>query len=110
MICFILDGETDEALLETLNSPDLAPAFRECVSIQLKNGSPLAEQFAQIYPVVLVPCIFFINSANGMDLEVTGGLQLSHSQNIAQSLAKAQARVSVRWTVQIRIRPKFMFS
>ncbi|XP_059079325.1 UBX domain-containing protein 4-like isoform X2 [Tigriopus californicus] len=91
-VVVVFDGESDEALLATLNAPDLAPSFQTCVCIRLKNGSPLAEQFAQIYPVVLVPSIFFINSANGMDLEVTGGVQLLQSQNIAQSLAKAQAR------------------
>ncbi|KAG7160708.1 UBX domain-containing protein 4-like [Homarus americanus] len=43
------------------------------VAIQLENGTEGAKQFSQIYPLVLVPSLFFISGQTGIPLEVLGG-------------------------------------
>ncbi|KAK4300644.1 hypothetical protein Pmani_027166 [Petrolisthes manimaculis] len=62
---------TDEALANsdvstTLNSDQF-------VAIKLENGADNAKQFSQIYPLVLVPSLFFISGQTGIPLEVLGG-------------------------------------
>ncbi|KAK3857582.1 hypothetical protein Pcinc_036173 [Petrolisthes cinctipes] len=62
---------TDEALANsdvstTLNSDQF-------VAIMLENGADNAKQFSQIYPLVLVPSLFFISGQTGIPLEVLGG-------------------------------------
>ncbi|XP_064470814.1 UBX domain-containing protein 4-like isoform X2 [Ornithodoros turicata] len=44
----------------------------DCVAIKLTAGSEPCEQFAQIYPVVVIPSTFFIG-CNGIPLEVIAG-------------------------------------
>ncbi len=75
---FCLGPEDDEATKEFLsflgddsvNSKLKRPT---AVCIRVLNGSTECNQFSQIYPVVLVPSIYFIDSMTGVDLEVTGG-------------------------------------
>lgn len=43
------------------------------VAIKLENGTEDAKQFSQIYPLVLVPSLFFISGETGVPLEVLGG-------------------------------------
>lgn len=43
------------------------------VAIRLENGTEDAKQFSQIYPLVLVPSLFFISGQTGVPLEVLGG-------------------------------------
>ncbi|KAK8385795.1 hypothetical protein O3P69_016520 [Scylla paramamosain] len=43
------------------------------VAIKLENGTEDAKQFSQIYPLVLVPSLFFISGQTGVPLEVLGG-------------------------------------
>merc|ERR1719427_164114 len=41
------------------------------VCIKIEQTSTTLTQFSQIYPVFMVPSIFYINSATGVDIEVT---------------------------------------
>jgi len=66
--------EGSRKLLDLLSNSEcaLAKKFGEsCVAIKIKNGSESFKQFSQIYPVLLVPSLYFIDSASGVDLEVT---------------------------------------
>ena len=71
------DDELEEtkSFLSLLDSdPITSQLDPNSVAIKLTNGTEACNQFAQIYPVVLIPSIYFIDSATGVDLEVTGGL------------------------------------
>jgi len=73
----VVEGkEKDEAGLSLealLADPEIVGLFSSMVCIRVENGSPTCQQFAAIYPVILIPSIYFIDSSTGLDLEVTGG-------------------------------------
>lgn len=50
-------------------------------------------QFSQLYPVVLVPSIYFIDSSSGVDIEVTGG-QIS-KEKLLESIGSATEKMTV---------------
>ena len=56
--------------------------------IKLEAGSPTCTQFSAIYPVLLLPCVFFIDSATGVDIEITGGATLN-KESLLASLNRA---------------------
>ena len=58
------------------------------VCIKLEAGSPTCTQFSAIYPVLLLPCVFFIDSATGVDIEITGGATLN-KESLLASLDRA---------------------
>lgn len=62
---------TDEVLVDTDISAVLSS--NKFVAIKLENGTESALQFSQIYPLVLVPSLFFISGQTGLPLEVLGG-------------------------------------
>lgn len=94
-IVFVTGGEEEEASLqlkELLKDDDVAARYREHVCIRVERDSPTFGQFSQIYPVLIVPCIVYIDSATGMDLEVTADLKSKESvlAGLARALEKRQ--------------------
>ena len=53
----------------------------------MQNGGQSCTQFSQIYPVILVPSIYFIDSQSGVNVETTGGSV--DKEKILQSIDKA---------------------
>ena len=88
--------ETEEGtkkVNEVLTDPEVVSKFSSMVCIKLENGSTTCSQFAAIYPVILIPSIYFIgnilvkqtvfielidiifiDSSTGVDMEITGGI------------------------------------
>ena len=57
--------EKDEAGLSLealLADPEIVGLFSSMVCIRVENGSNTCKQFASIYPVILVPSIYFIGN------------------------------------------------
>lgn len=48
-------------------------AANNCVALKLDSKSQLGVQFAQIYPVMVIPSVFFIAPETGLPLEVSMG-------------------------------------
>jgi len=67
--------ETSTKVDESFDNPalDQLCLTSNTVAIKLEVKSEPGIQFSQIYPVVIVPCVFFINGDNGVPLEVAGG-------------------------------------
>ncbi|CAL4158408.1 unnamed protein product, partial [Meganyctiphanes norvegica] len=63
--------QTDLVLNDTEVSSVLSTT--QFVAIKLENGTDGAKQFSQIYPLVLVPSLFFISGQSGVPLEIVGG-------------------------------------
>merc|ERR1712096_278878 len=61
------------------------------VCISVENGTPTCMQFSSIYPVILVPSVYFIDSSTGVDLEITGGIVTKES--LMASISKALAKI-----------------
>lgn len=68
------DDEPSNALETILDETEVSDKLANMVCIEVVNGSPTCSQFAAIYPVILVPSMFFIDSKTGVDLEITGGV------------------------------------
>merc|ERR1719187_3084210 len=64
--------------------------FDDMVCIKVENGTSTCNQFSQIYPVILIPSVFFIDSATGVDLEITGGVVTKDS--LKTSVEKALSK------------------
>jgi hypothetical protein len=79
--------------MEVLDSAEVSAAAASAVAIRLENGGTACAQFAQLYPIVLVPSVYLINSATGVDLDVTGG-DVTAEQMIAR-IEKAKAEMKV---------------
>lgn len=65
------------------------------VCIKMANGTELCRQFSSIYPVVLVPSVYFIDSANGVDVEIVGG-EGRTIQELEKAVEKALAAIDKR--------------
>lgn len=91
-------SEASKTTDEALGQKDISSALGSdnFVAIQLENGTEGAKQFSQIYPLVLVPSLFFISGQTGIPLEVLGGpltvdnLQLK-LKNLAPSLEQTDS-------------------
>ena len=62
--------EKDEAGLSLealLADPEIVGLFSSMVCIRVENGSPTCQQFAAIYPVILIPSIYFIGNPAPLD-------------------------------------------
>merc|ERR1719229_2117212 len=62
------------------------------VCIEVSAGSTTCAQFSAIYPVMVVPSVYFIDSTTGVDLEITGGLVTKDS--LLASVARARQRLT----------------
>jgi len=69
------DDVASREMTETWNDENvrLFMSSNNCVAIRLEANSQSGRQFSQIYPVMCVPSVFFINGSNGIPLEVCGG-------------------------------------
>jgi len=56
------------------------------------NGSATCSQFSAIYPVILVPSVFFIDSSTGVDLEITGGVL--NKDLLVESICKTLSKLN----------------
>ena len=65
------------------------------VCIKVENGSATCNQFSQIYPVFLVPSVYYINSLTGVNLEATGGDDVSQAK-LEACLEKAMKSIQVK--------------
>ena len=54
------DGAEIEKLYSVLEDSKIISKFAKMVCIRLENGSAAFDQFAAIYPVKLIPSIYFI--------------------------------------------------
>merc|ERR1712172_466567 len=83
------DDETSKKFLEVLNEADISSKLKKAnaVSIKIQNGTESCTQFSQIYPVILVPSIYFIDSQSGTNIETTGGS--AEKDKLMQSIEKA---------------------
>ena len=54
------DNEETNKVDELLKDAEIVDKFAEMVCIRLENGTPTCGQFAAIYPVILIPSIYFI--------------------------------------------------
>jgi len=88
-------GKSDEdptiKLTEILEDPEVVSALTGMVCISVENGTNTCMQFSSIYPVILVPSVYFIDSSTGVDLEITGGIVTKES--LMASINKALAKV-----------------
>jgi len=83
-------GEAEEAgtvnLHEILEDEEISGQFDDMVSIKVQNGTTACNQFSQIYPVIIVPSVYFIDSATGVDLEIAA---VTSKESLAASVNKA---------------------
>jgi len=91
----VVKGKSDEdptiKLEEILKDSEVVSALSCMVCISVENGTSTCMQFSSIYPVILVPSVYFIDSSTGVDLEITGGIVTKES--LMSSISKAQAKV-----------------
>jgi len=91
----VVKGKSDEdptiKLEEILKDSEVVSALNCMVCISVENGTSTCMQFSSIYPVILVPSVYFIDSSTGVDLEITGGIVTKES--LMGSISKAQAKV-----------------
>lgn len=66
--------DESEKLKTVLEDAEVVDKFSNMICIRLENGTPTCSQFAAIYPVILIPSIYFIDSSTGVDIEITGGV------------------------------------
>jgi len=91
----VVKGKSDEdptiKLEEILKDSEVVSALGCMVCISVENGTSTCMQFSSIYPVILVPSVYFIDSSTGVDLEITGGIVTKES--LMGSISKAQSKV-----------------
>jgi len=85
------EEEATKALDDILQDQEIVARLSNMVCIEVINGSTTCTQFSAIYPVVLVPSIFFIDSSTGVDLEITGGI-LSR-EGVIQSIDRTMEKL-----------------
>jgi len=73
IFCVYITGQDDMSvkLLEMTQTTDFSEKYKDIVCIKIEQGTTTFSQFSQIYPVLMVPSIYYINSATGVDIEVT---------------------------------------
>jgi len=93
--------ESEEATksLETLlEDAEISRGFSSMVCIEVINGSPTCAQFSAIYPVLLIPSIYFIDSNTGVDLEILGGMITK--EKIISSIRKTSEKIAPVESIQ----------
>lgn len=88
----VIHGEDDasQSFLKLMDDPAVLDKLSSVVAIKILQGSESFKQFSQLYPVLLVPSMYFIDSASGVDLEVTGGAAAT-VESLSKSIDKAWA-------------------
>ncbi|XP_069167066.1 UBX domain-containing protein 4 [Procambarus clarkii] len=93
-------SEASKSTDEALGQKDISSVLGsdKFVAIQLENGTEGAKQFSQIYPLVLVPSLFFISGQTGIPLEVLGGpLNVENLRHKLDSLVPSLEQVSINF-------------
>jgi len=85
------DEEPTVKLTDILTDAEVISSLSSMVCISVENGSTTCMQFSSIYPVILVPSVYFIDSSTGVDLEITGGIITKES--LLASISKALEKV-----------------
>ena len=80
------EDEASNQFLSLLN--EVSGELENAVCIKVENGSVSCKQFSAIYPVILVPSIYFIDSQSGVNIETTGGAVTK--EKLLESLNKAR--------------------
>ena len=91
------DNENSTQFLDLMNDDEVTSLLTKdnCVALKLKYESEACKQFSALYPVVLVPSIYFIDSSNGVDVEVTGGQKMT-KERLLESIKKALAVANIK--------------
>ena len=91
------DDENSKQFLDLMNDTEITSLLTKdnCVALKLKYETESCKQFSALYPVVLVPSIYFIDSSNGVDVEVTGGHKMT-KERLIESIKKALAVANVK--------------
>jgi len=84
--------EETQSLEATLLDEEVVSQLSKMVCIEVNAGSTTCAQFSAIYPVMVVPSVYFIDSTTGVDLEITGGLVTKDS--LLASVARARKRLT----------------
>ncbi len=94
-IIFLGEENSDaaKAFTDLLASDEVTSTLKDVVAVKLINGSETCGQFSQLYPVLILPSIYFIDAATGVDLEVTGGVEIT-KEKLLESAKKAIAKKS----------------
>jgi len=85
------DEEPTKELDKILEDSEVVAALNNMVCISVENGTSTCLQFSSIYPVILVPSVYFIDSNTGVDLEITGGIVTK--ETLMSSINKALSKV-----------------
>jgi len=88
-VVFVMGQPGDEGtskLNDVLEAVEMSSLFDEMVCIKVETGSTACNQFSQIYPVIIVPSVFFIDSATGVDLEINAVIS---KESLTASVNKA---------------------
>jgi len=80
------EDEASNQFLSLLN--EVSGELENTICIKVENGSVSCKQFSAIYPVILVPSIYFIDSQSGVNIETTGGAVTK--EKLLESLNKAR--------------------
>ena len=65
---------SDEATVKldsVLDDEEIISKFQSMVCIRLENGTPTCSQFSAIYPVILVPSVYFIGDVITLPQPIT---------------------------------------
>jgi len=84
--------EETQSLEAALADGEVLGQLSSMVCIEVSAGSTTCAQFSAIYPVMVVPSVYFIDSTTGVDLEITGGLVTKDS--LLASVARARKKLA----------------
>jgi len=89
------DDAVSQKFLETIDDPEINSKLQKpnAICIKLQNSTQACNQFSALYPVILVPSMYFINSQDGKNIETTGGSVTK--ENIIESINKAFEGVKI---------------
>ena len=89
------DDADSQKFLEIIDDPDISSKLQKpnAICIKLQNSTQACNQFSALYPVILVPSMYFVNSQDGKNIETTGGSVTK--ENIIESINKAFEGVKI---------------
>lgn len=105
-VVVVVGPSSDEATVKldsVLDDEEIISKFQSMVCIRLENGTPTCSQFSAIYPVILVPSVYFIDSSTGVDIEITGGIITKES--LLESFSKVSDKMSGSTSMKVEVKP-----
>ena len=73
VVAVYAEDDASESLMSAL-ADGIPQSSAELISIRIENGCERCEQFSQLYPVVIVPSVYFIDAVTGIDVEILSGI------------------------------------